>query len=172
MVCPLDAALSLPARCYSDLLREWAAYGSTDAAYRETQALLARILGQPLSVQALETMLRGGCGRRGRLLRAAAGPAAAGRAGAILVAQADGKGVPLVLPPRAARPARRGKGQPPDRKREAIVTALYTIAPYPRTPQDVVAALLREAADRARRPPPAPGRARNCAPRWTARRRP
>jgi hypothetical protein len=23
-ICPLDAALSLPARCYSDLLREWA----------------------------------------------------------------------------------------------------------------------------------------------------
>ncbi len=55
VLCPLDAALSLPARCYSDLLREWAAYGSTDAAYRETQALLARILGQTLSVQALET---------------------------------------------------------------------------------------------------------------------
>ncbi len=24
-LCPLDAALSLPARCYSDLLREWVA---------------------------------------------------------------------------------------------------------------------------------------------------
>jgi len=29
-ICPLDAELSLPARCYSDLLREWAAYGTTD----------------------------------------------------------------------------------------------------------------------------------------------
>jgi hypothetical protein len=32
VVCPLDAALSLPARCSSDLLREWLAYGTTDAA--------------------------------------------------------------------------------------------------------------------------------------------
>src|SRR5919202_1571539 len=45
VVCPLDAALSLPPRCYSDLLREWAGYGSADAAFRETQALLERILG-------------------------------------------------------------------------------------------------------------------------------
>jgi hypothetical protein len=47
------------------------------------------------------------------------------------------------------RPVRRGKGHPPATK-EAVVTALYTIAPYPRTPQDIVAALLREAE------PPAP----------------
>jgi hypothetical protein len=47
--CPLDAELSLPARCYSDLLREWAAYGATDASYRESQTVLERILGLPLS---------------------------------------------------------------------------------------------------------------------------
>jgi hypothetical protein len=29
--CPLDAELSWPARCYSDLLREWAASGTADA---------------------------------------------------------------------------------------------------------------------------------------------
>jgi hypothetical protein len=83
------------------------------------------------------------------------GPDTPPAAGAILVAQADGKGVPLVLPPRGARPVRRGKGQPAGRKREAIVTALYTIAPYPRTPEAVVAALLPEGA-----PPPSPTRPR------------
>ena len=36
VVCPLDAALGLPERCYSDLLREWMAYGATDESYRET----------------------------------------------------------------------------------------------------------------------------------------
>jgi hypothetical protein len=29
--CPLDAALSLPARCYSALLSEWVAYGTTES---------------------------------------------------------------------------------------------------------------------------------------------
>ena len=60
------------------------------------------------------------------------------------MAQADGKGVPLVPDTPSPRPARRGKGRPPATK-EAVVTALYTSAPYRRTPADVVAALLREA---------------------------
>ena len=50
VVCPLDAALSLPARCYSDLLREWMSYGTTDESYRESQMVLERILGRPLSL--------------------------------------------------------------------------------------------------------------------------
>ncbi len=53
--CPLDASLSLPERWYSDLLREWAAFGTTDASYRESQTGLERILGRHLSLQAIET---------------------------------------------------------------------------------------------------------------------
>jgi hypothetical protein len=147
VVCPLDAALSLPARCYSDLLREWAAYAGTDAAYRETQALLERILGLSLSTQALETVAREDAADVAAFYEQPPDPAAPTGLGTILVAQADGKGVPLVLPPPAERPARRGKGHPPNRTREAVVTALYTIAPYPRTPAEVVAALLREAGE-------------------------
>jgi hypothetical protein len=54
-ICPLDTALSLPARGYSALLREWAASGTTDASSRESQTVLERILGLSLSLQALET---------------------------------------------------------------------------------------------------------------------
>jgi len=53
--CPVDAILSLPARCYSDLLRDWTGYDATDGAYRETVSAIARVLGLDLSVQALET---------------------------------------------------------------------------------------------------------------------
>ncbi len=144
VTCPLDAALSLPPHGYSDLLRDWMAYGNTDAAYRETQTWLERVLGQSLSVQALESSLAADAADVAAFYARPADPAAAVPLGTRLVAQADGKGVPLVLPPRGTRPARRGKGQPPATKREAIVTALYTVAPYPRSPQAVVAALLRE----------------------------
>ncbi len=72
-------------------------------------------------------------------------PQAPASTGTLLVAQADGTGVPLVRPAGTARPVRRGKGHPPATK-EAVVTALYPIAPDPRTPADVAAALLREAA--------------------------
>jgi hypothetical protein len=34
--CPLDAELSLPARCYADLRREWAVDGATDESSRES----------------------------------------------------------------------------------------------------------------------------------------
>jgi hypothetical protein len=151
VVCPLDAALGLPGRCYSDLPREWMAYGSTDETYRESRAVLERILGLRLSIQALETSVREDATDVTAFYARPPAPPPPAAAAAILVAQADGTGVPLVLPRPAGRQARRGKGQPENRLREAIVTALYAIAPYRRTPADVAAALLR-AADR-----PAPG---------------
>ena len=150
VVCPLDAALSLPERCYSDLLREWAAYGTTDESYRESQTGLARILGLPLSLQALETTMAEDATDVAAFYDRPPERAVPTAAGTILVAQADGKGVPLVPAQPVPRPVRRGKGHPPATK-EAVVTALYTIAPYHRTPEDVVAALLHEA----ERPAPA-----------------
>jgi hypothetical protein len=41
----LRAELSLPARCYSDLLREGVACGTTLASYRESQTVIERRLG-------------------------------------------------------------------------------------------------------------------------------
>lgn len=145
MVSPLDAELSLPERCYSDLLREWSGFGSADASFREVTASLERILGWPLSVQALETTAREDAVDVAAFYeRPVEAEAAVVEAASILVAQADGKGVPLVQPPPKERPARRGKGQPSNRLREAVVTALYTIQPYQRTPEAVAAALLRD----------------------------
>src|SRR5215210_3503372 len=144
VVCPLDAALSLPERCYSDLLREWMSYGTTDESYRESQTVLARILGLPLSLQALETTVAEAAADVAACYDQPPDPQAPASTGTILVAQADGKGVPLVPAQPVPRPVRRARGRPPASK-EAVVTALYTIAPYPRTPEDVVAALLREA---------------------------
>jgi hypothetical protein len=45
----------LPARCYADLLREWAAYSTIDESSRESQTVLARLLGLSLNLQAIET---------------------------------------------------------------------------------------------------------------------
>jgi hypothetical protein len=155
-LCPLDAALSLPARCYSDLLRDWMAYDSTDGAYRETSTTLERILGLSLSIQSLErVVVTDACDVAAfyEQLPQTAPPTALG---SILVAQADGKGLPMVQPSRTSTPVRLGKGQKRTKKKEAIVTALYTISPYLRTAQDVLAALLHEprTADEQQRPCP------------------
>jgi hypothetical protein len=143
MVCPLDAELSLPERCYSDLLREWSGFGSADATFGEVSAGLKRILGWPLSVQALETTAREDAADVAAFYERPV-EVTAPVAATILVAQADGKGVTVIQPTPTPQPARRGKGAPPNRMREAVVTALYTIEPHPRTPEAVAAALLRE----------------------------
>ena len=75
----------------------------------------------------------------------------------ILVVQADGTGVPLVQPSPAAPPVRLAQGQKRGKKKEAVVTGLYPVAPYQRTAQEVVAALLREPGSPQVSPPPSAG---------------
>jgi hypothetical protein len=140
--CPLDAELSLPARCYSDLLREWLDYDGTDGSYRKSATTCERILGLKLSVQALETMMYEDAGDVTAFYDQAVPEAAA--AGSILVVQADGKGVPMVQASSESPTPRLAKGQKRTKKKEAVVTSLYTVAPYRRTPQEVLSALLRE----------------------------
>ena len=65
---------------------------------------------------------------------------------AILVLQADGKGVPMVRETPVAPKVRLGKGDKHTRKKEAVVTGLYTIAPNRRTPAEVVASLFHPSA--------------------------
>ena len=150
---PLDRALSLPERCYSDLLMECAEVLAVDSAYDKAVQVLARLLGVNLSVLAVETAVASD--------RSAVAAFYAQRAafpspeeGPILVAQADGKGVPLVRPEDGVPKDRRGKGDKKTRKKEAIAVTLYTIAPYPRTPADVVAALFQEHLPLGERPTP------------------
>jgi hypothetical protein len=142
--CPLDAALSLPARCYSDLLREWAAFGTTDESYRESQTGLERILGCQLSLQAIESGVREDAIDVTAFYAQPPDPGTPVPLGPLLVVQADGKGVPQTQSLSDVPRVRLGKGEKRSKKKEAVVTSLYTIAPYLRTPQEVVAALLQE----------------------------
>lgn len=155
-VCPLDAELSLPKRCYSDLLRDWMAYDASDGAYRETATTLERILGLDLSVQSLERVVSDDACDVAAFYDQLPSQGTPAPLGTIVVAQADGKGVPMVQPPLKTTPVRLGKGQKRTKKKEAIVTALYTIAPYERTPQEVLSALMHDPrpADPPQRPRP------------------
>ena len=140
-VCPLDADLSLPARCYSDLLRDWAEHSATNESYTESLRGLNHTLGISVSKQALETGIQEDAIDVEAFYKQKETPSAE-QEGSILVVQADGKGVPMKRDEPAVRAARLGKGQKRGKKKEAVVTAIYTIAPYWRTPQDVVDALV------------------------------
>lgn len=144
-VCPLDAELSLPPRCYSDLLRDWAEYCATNESYDESIKVLERILGFSISKLALETGVQEDAVDVETFYKQKAVPPPEAE-DSILVVQADGKGVPMIRAKPADQPARRSKGAKRTKKKEAVVTAIYTVEPYSRTPQEVADALLHELA--------------------------
>jgi len=141
--CPLDAELSLPPRCYSDLLRDWAEYCITNESYAESIKVLERILGLSVSKLALETGVQEDAADVEAFYEQKAVPPPEDE-GCILVVQADGKGVPMVRAKPASQSARRGKGEKRTKKKEAVVTAIYTIEPYFRTPRQVAETLMRD----------------------------
>ena len=149
---PLDEALSLPEHCYSDLLMESAELLGVEGAYSKGLQVVVRLLGLNLSELALETgVAEDSQSVQGYYRQKAAFPRV--EEGPILVAQADGKGVPLVRCEVDLK-VRRGKGDKKTQKKEAIATAVYTIKPYLRTPQEVLKALFKQDEPVAERPVP------------------
>ena len=106
--------------------------------------MLERILGVSLSLQALEPGVSAAAEAVNSCYEEPTVSTTSPPGDTILVVQADGKGVPMVQPPAQAPGVRLGKGQKRSKKKEAVVTALSTIPPYKRTPQEVVAALLHD----------------------------
>ena len=142
---PLDQELALGADCYSDLLRELAEYLGVGSTYAQVADCFARLLGLELSTQAISDMVAEDATDVEAFYAQLPPPPSDGEA-AILVLQADGKGVPMVRETPAAPKVRLGKGDKHTRKKEAVVTGLYTIAPNRRTPAEVVASLFHPSA--------------------------
>jgi hypothetical protein len=142
---PMDQALSLPDDAYSDLLREQAELLASQMAYAETARVLEHLLGVRLSPHSLLRLVETDAEPVAAFYEQQAAPAPA-EEGQILVIQADGKGVPM-RPARAAgppgRPVRLRRGQSRTRKKEALVTSLYTTAPRVRSPAEVLASFFQ-----------------------------
>lgn len=135
---PLDAELSLGEDCYSDLVREVSGYLGVYDVYHKSCDILERLLGLRLSTRALQTNL--GEDAADVLDYYAQKPAPlASHEAEILVIQADGKGVPMILEETQPDKVRLGKGEKHGRKKEAMVTSVYSIESFMRTPAQVVA---------------------------------
>ena len=144
---PLDARLGLPEDQCSYLLRDWNQALVVENPYGQVNAVLGRLLGLDQSVASLEAMTRTLAGAVGGY-RAAQPPAARATVGQLVVLSADGKGVPLRKPADAPAIAAHdhARGPKPDRKKMAVLGAVYQIDPYSRTPLAVVEALFRDPA--------------------------
>ena len=141
---PLDSRLQLPESKFSYLLQDWDQSLAVETPYQQVNKTLARILGFTQSVDSLERMNRQMSQSVSAFeqARPAVAPVLDGH---LIVASADGKGVPIRH--RADSPTiaghRPNRGPKPNRKKMAIVGAVYSIAPRARTPEDVVCSLFR-----------------------------
>jgi len=140
---PLDAALSLPARSFSDWVQEQVSKLSLIMPYAEAIEVFSSWLGLDLPKRSAE----GINGDHGAYMRAYYEDYAVAEAAdedRILVVSADGKGIPMTRQDSPPPEARRGRGQKKTAKKEATVTALYSIAAYPRRSDDIIRALLAD----------------------------
>jgi hypothetical protein len=152
---PLDNRLQLPDGVYSYVLQDWDQSFCVEQAFGPSAAAIARILGLRQSVDTLEKMNEELADHVMEFWRERAVPKAS-EEGKILVTGADGKGIVMRRTEPARVPAFRHKGEKASQKRMATVGTVYTVDPYLRTPEEVVAALFRDnpQADTKRRPLP------------------
>jgi hypothetical protein len=150
---PLDNVLQLPEGSFSYVLQDWDQSLCVEQAFGQAASTVERILGLKQSVDSLEHMNQELAADVTTFLLNRPEPEAAGE---ILVLSADGKGI--VMRRQADDPApkaHRTKGDKARKKRMATVGTVYGVDRYPRTPEEVVAALFRDApAAAAQRPRP------------------
>jgi len=137
---PLDQTLALPARSFSYELQRRLVKAAVQNPFHESVETIAELTGVSISKRSLEEILPDAA-RDFDVFYQERAPEPA--QGAILVAAVDGKGIPMVKPDGAQPAVRLTKGQKANRKRMATVAAVFTRAPWVRTPEQVVESLFR-----------------------------
>lgn len=164
---PLDARLQLPARGYSYEVQRRLVKAAVRGPFDEAVGCLAETTGIRVPKRSAEQLLLDASLDFERFYAERRGICGEAR-GAILVGAIDSKGIPLVKPDAAARPVRRRKGEKRQKKRMALVAAVFDQVPERRTPESVVASLFAAAAERPRRPRKRKGRRRQGKRVWAS----
>ncbi|MFC1960275.1 ISKra4 family transposase [Chloroflexota bacterium] len=138
---PLDEALSLPERCYSDWVQARLSELSMNMPYDDAVDLFAKWLRVMIPKGSLEQINDDHAVEVRAYYEGREAPETAAD-DTILVVSADGKGIPMTRQDSPPPEARRGKGKKKTAKKEATVTALHTIAPYERCADDIIQALV------------------------------
>jgi hypothetical protein len=153
---PLDAELGLGDDSYSDLVRGITDYLGVYNVYHKSSDILCRLLGLNLSTRVIEENIAEDAVDV-EAYYAQKTPPDPQQEAEILVVQADGKGVPIIYEEADhPQPVRLGKGQKRGRKKEAIVTTVYTIKPSSRTPQQVVDSFFHQQQTNSKKKAPRP----------------
>src|ERR1700693_4104978 len=149
---PLDRALT-SARSFSYELQRRLVKAAVQNPFLDSVQTIADRTGVCVSKRSLEQILPDAAQDFDTFYRQRS-PAPA--TGSILVAAVELQGIPMVKPPGTQPTPRLTKGQKANKKRMATVAAVFTRAPWIRTPQQVVESLFRlsrPTPDVARAPP-------------------
>jgi hypothetical protein len=144
---PLDEAMQLPGRSFSYELQKRMVKAAVQGPFQESSDRMRELTGMPVPKRSLEEILPDAA-QDFDAFYAQRLPEPWQQTASILVAAVDGKGIPMVKPGGALRAARRTKGQKANRKKMATVAAVFTRAPWARTPEQVVESLFRTGANK------------------------
>jgi hypothetical protein len=142
---PIDARLNLPDGKASYLLQEFSQMFCVEKAFGVGARQFETVFQQKLSVDVLEGINRDMGAQADRFFESLKKPAVA-KEGELLVATADGKGVPLVQEDADKIPVFDEKERPGNR-RMATLGCVYTVDRHVRSPEQIVAALFHEKMD-------------------------
>lgn len=140
---PLDETLSLPQRSFSDWVQERVSELTVSMPYEDAVGLMSKWLGWDLSKRSSEQMNADHADYVRAYYEGRDVPETPSD-DTIIVATADGKGIPMTRKDSPPPEARRGRGEKKTAKKDATVTALYTLAPYKRGSDDIIRALLSD----------------------------
>ena len=141
---PLDNRLQLPQSPFSYVLQDWDQALAVEQPFGQVSQTIARMLKLKQSVDSLEGMNRQQA-QDAVTFRDLQGSPPAAEEGQIVVVSADCKGV--VIRGQGTKTVCGGErpgGQRANQKRMAAVAAVYTVDPYVRSAEEVVAALFRD----------------------------
>jgi hypothetical protein len=140
---PVDQQLAISSERYSPLLQEYTMLFCCEQAFHGAVDAFEQVFRHRLSADTLEKISqRMGAAADAFLQERAAPPKS--EEGSILVLTADGKGIPLVKSDAQRLRAFEEKAIRPGNRRMATVCSVYSVDPYHRTAEDVVAGLFRD----------------------------
>lgn len=141
---PLDERLGLPAGEFSYVLEDWQQRICVKESFDESVESLRDLLGVAPSSRAAERMNQR-MAEQAEAFRLTQSTPPPEKEAEILVFTADGKGVPMRRPQeeQLRHSPRRNPGEKANKKQMAYVGAVYSIAPFPRTADEILDELQR-----------------------------
>jgi hypothetical protein len=149
-ICPLDAQVNLPGRCYSYFVQEWMTWFEVEHPCQESAGLFEQLFDLEVAESVLMAVAKEASEDYASFYAQRPVPPAQS-AGELLVVSVDGKGVPMLQEAAVKLKAKLGTGEKRQKKKEALVGVSYTVDPKPRAPEVLAELLVEPEAARARR---------------------